>query len=172
MTRRGPEARAVLDAALAAHPDHGPSLRARGQVALTADPPDLPAAEGFLRRAAAAMPDDYQANWSLAEALRQQGKAAEAKAQLARAEEVRDRAERLGELRSRKLAERPLDPALHYEMGALLLKTHAEVAAQWLRSALALDPTHRPTHAALADYYDRAGDPPRAAEHRRAAAAP
>jgi tetratricopeptide (TPR) repeat protein len=169
MTRRGPEARAVLDAALAARPDHGPSLRARGQVALTADPPDLPAAEEFLRRAAAAMPDDYQANWSLAEALRQQGKAAEAKAQLARAEEVRDRAERLGELRSRRLAERPLDPALHYEMGALLLRTHPEVAAQWLRSALALDPAHRPSHAALADYYERTGDPARAAEHRRAA---
>ncbi len=172
MTRRGAEARALLDAALARHPDSGACLRARGQVALTGDPTDLPGAEGFLRRAVAAMPDDYQANWSLAEALRQQGKTAESKAQLARAEEIRDRAERLGELRSRRLAEQPLDATLHYEMGVLLLKSHPDVGMQWLLSALQLDPDHRPAHAALADYYDRTGDAPRAAEHHRAAGAP
>ncbi|MBN9524257.1 tetratricopeptide repeat protein [bacterium] len=171
MTRQGAEARALLDAALARHPDHGPCLRARGQVALTADPPDLEAAEGYLRRAAAALPDDYQTNWSLAEAMRQRGKADEAKAQLARAEGVRDRAERMAELRSRKLAEQPLDPALHYEMGTLLLRgPHADVGVQWLTSALALDPDHKPSHAALADHYARTGDPARAADHRRRAA--
>ena len=170
MMKRGDEARKLLDAALAGHPDHGPCLRARGQVALTSDPPDLPAAEAFLRRAVAALPDDYQTNWSFAEALRQQGKADEAKAQLAHAEELRDRLERLGELRSRKLAEQPLDPALHYEMGVLLIRgDHPEVGAQWLASALQLDPNHKLAHAALADYFDRKGDKARAAEHRRKA---
>jgi predicted Zn-dependent protease len=171
MTSQGAQARQLLDAALARHPDHGPCLRARGQVALTTDPPDLEGAEGYLRRAVAALPDDYQANWSFAEALRQRGRADEAKAQLARAEEVRDRVERVAELRSRKLAEQPLDPALHYEMGMLLLRgPHAAVGVQWLTSALALEPDHKPSHAALADYYARTGDPARAADHRRRAA--
>lgn len=172
MTQRRDEARRILDDALARHPESGPCLRARGQVALTGDPPDLAEAEGYLRRAVAALPDDYQANWSFAEALRQQGKAAEGKAQLARAEELRDRMERLGELQSRKLAELPLDPALHYEMGVLLLRGgHPDVGAQWLASALQLAPDHRPAHTALADYFDRKGDPARAAGHRARAAA-
>jgi len=170
MTKRGADARRLLDAALAAHPEHALCLRARGQVALTAEPPDLAAAEEFLRRAAAAAPDDYQAAWSHAEALRQRGRGPEAKAELTRAEGMRDRLERLGELRSRKLAEHPLDPALHYEMGALLLASNPDVAAQWLAGAVQLDPDHRPAHAALADYYARKGDAPRAAEHRRRAA--
>ena len=170
MTKRGDDARRLLDAALAAHPDHALCLRARGQVALTSEPPDLAGAEEFLRRAAAAAPDDYQSAWSYAEALRQRGKAPEAKTELARAEGVRDRLERLGELRSRKLAEHPLDPALHYEMGALLLAGNPDVAAQWLASAVQLDPHHRPAHAALADYYARKGDAARAALHRRRAA--
>ncbi|QDU19147.1 tetratricopeptide repeat protein [Urbifossiella limnaea] len=169
MTKRGADARRLLDAALAAHPDHALCLRARGQVALTGEPPDLAGAEEFLRRAAAAAPDDYQAAWSYSEALRQRGKTAEAKVELARAEGVRDRLERLGELRSRKLAEQPLDPALHYEMGVLLTASHPDVAAQWLASAVQLDPGHRPAHAALAELYARKGDAARAAEHRRAA---
>jgi len=44
------------------------------------------------------------------------------------------------------------------------------VAAQWLAGAVQLDPDHRPAQAALADYYARKGDAPRAAEHRRRAA--
>lgn len=170
MMKRGDDARQLLDAALAKHPDHGPCLRARGQVALTQSPPPFAEAEVFLQRAATAMPNDYQTHWSLAEALRQQGKTTEAKLQLARAEELRDRLERLGELRSRKLAEQPLDPALHYEMGVLLLRTgHLDVGERWLLSAVSLDPDHKPSHAALADLYDRKGDPSRAAEHRRKA---
>ena len=160
----------MLDAAIAKHPEHGPCLRARGQVALTQSPPQFTEAVEFLQRATAVIPNDYQSHWSLAEALRQQGKTAEARLQLARAEELRDRLERLGELRSRKLAEQPLDPALHYEMGILLVRTgHPDVGERWLQSALSLDPDHKPTHAALAELYERQGDASRAAEHRKKA---
>jgi Tfp pilus assembly protein PilF len=76
-------------------------------------------------------------------------------------------------LSSRKLSERPLDPALHYEMGVLLLRNgNAGAAKGWLLSALSLAPDYRPAHAALADVYRREGDETRAAEHRRRAAGP
>lgn len=149
MLGRGPEARALLERILSKHPDDGPSWRALGQVELVARKPE--AAESFLRRASALLPSDYQAQQLLFQALQQQGKVDEAKTQLKFAEEVRERTERVGELTSRKLAESPLDPALHYEMGKLLLQTGAkEVAEQWLLTALRLDPEHQPAREALA----------------------
>src|SRR5207253_931100 len=127
-------------------------------------------AEGWLRRAAEARPNDYQARALLVQALSQQNKAVEARTQQRKAEELKGRSERLGELTSRKLSEQPLDPALHYEMGVLLLRGgHPEVGEKWLLSALRLDPDYGPAHAALAVYYQRQGDSARAAEHRRRA---
>lgn len=164
---RPDDARRVVSAALAAHPGDAACLRTRGQLALTARPPDPAAAEPDLRRAVALAPDDYQGHNLLFQALQQQGKEAEAKEQLRVAEAVRDRAERIGELSSRKLAEFPLDPALHYEMGSLLLHSgQPDAAAEWLRNAVQLDPGHRPAHAALARYYAARGDRERADFHR------
>lgn len=168
---RRAEAARLLDVVLARYPDDGLSLRTRGQLALT-DPrnPDPATAEADLRRAAQLLPEDYQTQNLLFQALQQQGKVAEARAQLELAEAVRDRAERLGELTSRKLAEFPLDPALHYEMGKLLLDTgRTEVGLQWLNTALKLDPGHRPSHQALAEYFRSTGDGTRAEYHRRLA---
>jgi tetratricopeptide (TPR) repeat protein len=173
MLGREEQARQMLDAVLAQHPGHALALRTRGQFALTTD--HQPAqAEAWLRRAVKVAPNDYQAQFLLHQALQQQpdrpGKAAEADAQLKIAEEVKDRAERLGELSSRKLSERPLDPALHCEMGVLLLRSgHRKPGVSWLLSALRLDPDYQPAHAALAEYYARQGDKDRAAEHRRLA---
>jgi predicted Zn-dependent protease len=161
-------ARRTLDEVLEKHPEHGIGLRTRGQFALVAQQPAE--AEEWLRRAAKALPADYQTQWLLFQALQQLGKTDEAAAQLRTAEQVRDRVERLGELQSRKLAEQPLDPALHYEMGMLLMRTgHPATGEEWLLSALRLDPGYRPAHAALAEYYDRTGDTARAADHRRQA---
>lgn len=169
MLDRGALARRTLDGVLAEHPDHGLALRTRGQFALSAQQPAE--AEGWLRRAAAALPDDYQAQWLLFQALQQQGKTADAAAHLRTVEQVRDRAERLSELQSRKLAEQPLDPGLHYEMGVLLLRAgHPDLGERWLLGAVALDPAYRPAHAALADLYDRAGKKAEADDHRRRAA--
>ena len=69
-----------------------------------------------------------------------------------------------------ELAELPLDPALHYEMGVLLLRAgQPDEAAWWLKNALSLDSEYRPAHAALADLYERTGNAAAAAEHRRKA---
>jgi tetratricopeptide (TPR) repeat protein len=166
MLGRGDQARQLLDAVLAAHPDHGLALRTRAQFALADRQPEP--AERWLERATQVWPNDYQTRWLLVQALQQQHKDEQARAQLRLAEELKDRAERLGELRSRKLSEQPLDPALHYEMGLLLLRAgHDQAGEGWLQSALSLDADYRPAHAALADYYERHGDATRAAEHRR-----
>lgn len=170
MTGRGAEARRMADEALTRHPDHGLLLRTRGQFALADVPPAPADAERWLRRAVEVMSEDYQSLWLLHEALRQQGKDAEAKAVLQRAEEVKSRTEQLSELRSRKLADQPLDPGLRYEMGMLLLQSgQAEAGERWLQGALILDPLFKPAHAALAEFYEKQGDKARAAEHRRQA---
>jgi predicted Zn-dependent protease len=168
MLGRGEEAARIIDAALAKYPDDGPCLRTRGQLSLIGQRPAE--AETALRKAAALMHSDYQSQQLLFQALQQQGKADEAKAQLKIAEAVRDQSERIGELSSRKLAEFPLDPALHYEMGKLLIQTgRGEAGEWWLLNALQLDPNHKPSHLELANYYDRTGDKARAAEHRKLA---
>lgn len=168
---RRDEARALLDRMLAVYPDHPACLRTRGQIALT-DPADPHAAEAetWARRAAERLPEDYHTQWLYYESLRRQGKDAAARAQLRTAEAVKDRAERFSELSSRGLAEHPLDPALHYEMGVLLIETgHGEVGERWLLSALSLDPDHKPAHAALARYYEKMSKPSLAAEHGKRA---
>jgi predicted Zn-dependent protease len=168
MLGRGQDADRLIDAALETHPNDGPCLRTRGQLFLIERRPAE--GEAALRRAVAQMPADYQAQQLLFQSLQQQGKVEEAKAQLKVAEQVRNQAEHLGELSSRKLAEFPLDPALHYEMGKLLIETgRGEIGERWLITALELDSDYRPAHAELAAYYERIGDKVRAEEHRRKA---
>jgi tetratricopeptide (TPR) repeat protein len=166
MLDRREQARQTLDAVLEAHPDHKLALRTRGQFALADRQPDR--AEQYLLRAVAVWPDDYQTNWLLKQALQEQNKTEAAAARLQIAEEIRKRAERLGELRGRKLSEQPLDPALHYEMGLLLLRSNqSAIAENWFLSALSLDRDYAPAHAALAELYEKRGDHAKAAEHRR-----
>ena len=165
MLGRAPEARRLLDDVLASHPQHGLALRTRGQFALSDQRPDL--AESLLRQAVDAWPNDYQTHYFLTQALQQQSKLTEAREALKIAEAVKSRSERLGEMRSRTLSERPLDPALHYEMSVLLTRAgHPDAAVRWLQSALSLDPDYKPARAALADYYESIGDAARAAEYR------
>ena len=55
-----------------------------------------------------------------------------------------------------------------FEAGSILLRVgEEEEGLRWLRSALRVDPTHRPTHRALADYYQRKGDKEQAEKHRK-----
>jgi tetratricopeptide (TPR) repeat protein len=161
-------ARALLDAVLAEHPDHGLALRTRGQMMLSAG--NAAEAEKSLRRAVEVLPHDYHAHDALYRALLRQDRKSEASAQLRRAREVEARAIRLGEITTHDMPARPFDPALHCELGVLLIRMdQKEVGLSWLWSALRLDQGYRPAHAALADYYQSQGDADRAAEHRRQA---
>ena len=63
--------------------------------------------------------------------------------------------------------------AVRYELGRWYLRNgQAATGVGWLVMALRADPRHAPTHAALAGYFEGAGQPQRAALHRAAAAAP
>jgi tetratricopeptide (TPR) repeat protein len=161
-------ARQDLDTVLAGHPGYPPALRAQGEVELAAGRPER--AEPALRQAVAALPHDYQAQFFLWQSLRQQGRQEEARVQKKTVDELKDRTERLGELRLRGMAERPRDPALHYEMGTLLLNLgQAEDGEAALLRALSLAPDYAPAHAALAEFYRQRGDATRAAWHRQRA---
>jgi predicted Zn-dependent protease len=161
-------ARQLLDEVLAERPDYGPALRACGQMARQARQPEE--AEKWLRRAARVLPYDYQVQYALYQVLEEQGKNAEAGEQLARAQQVKDRRERLADVSHRKMSQRPYDPALHCELGTLLIELgHRELGARWLHSALQKDPNYQPAHAALAKYYQEEGDKEQAEHHRQLA---
>ena len=52
------------------------------------------------------------------------------------------------------MASRPDDPALHCELGELLLRSgHREEGLRWLHSALRQDPQFEPARKALAEFY-------------------
>jgi Tfp pilus assembly protein PilF len=79
------------------------------------------------------------------------------------------------ELRLRELlaqhAKEARNASLRYEIGTIYLRKQSDSdALHWFSAALQIDPNHRPTHAALADYYQRKGDAETSALHRRRAA--
>ncbi len=159
------DARMNIESVLAEHPDHGQALLLRGRIALAQREPA--AAEQWLRQAVHASPHEYLPSWLLVQALQEQAKDAEAKEQAARAEEIKDLEEHIADVSRRKMSVRPFDPALHCELGVLLLRQgHKEVGESWLQSALHLDPNYAPALAALADFYQQQGDDEKAAYYR------
>ena len=162
------EARRHLDALLAAHPDYGPGLTGRAQLALDAG--RLEEAEHWLRRAVKVDPADRQANFLLFRCLKLQGNKKAAERQRLKLRQIENRLERVIRISNGLMPLRPHDPALHCELGTLFLAMgHEEIGVRWLESALQLRPNYGPAHAALADYYRHHRDPRRAAEHRKLA---
>jgi tetratricopeptide (TPR) repeat protein len=161
------KARALLDELLEQHPDHPAGLLERGRLALHAG--ELAGAERWLRRAADAAPrHDYEAHRVLCRCLESAHKAEEARRCL---DQLREREAEV--LRVERLTLRanrqPRDVALRFEVATELMRLGREqdgVAALFF--VLDQDPRHGPAHAALADYFERTGQPGRAARHRRA----
>jgi tetratricopeptide (TPR) repeat protein len=161
------KARAALDAVLERDPEFGPALRVRGEVELAEAPAQ---AEAWLRKAVAAMPYDYSTHWVLLQTLLHQGKDADAKKQRAIVDELKERVERVSDLTTVKMPARPNDPALHCELGALLIGLgEKDSGRRWLMTALQHDPDYAPAHRVLADLYDREGDTELAGRHRQRA---
>src|SRR5262249_10885287 len=159
------QAQQILDEVLSEHPNHGLALRQRGQQALGAG--QLAEAERWLQQALHVLPYDYEANSSLLECLQQQGESAKAQAQQERVEQLKKHLQRVREISAEQLPARPHDPALHCELGKLLLDLgRKDIGLNWLRSALEQNPRYPPAHAALAEYFQRQGDPDKAAYHR------
>jgi predicted Zn-dependent protease len=160
------EARKLLDALLAEQPRYVGALSQRGRLALQEGKPAE--AEALLRKAALE-PNDWQVLYGLVQCLRLQGKEKEAKELGLHLKRVREDRSRLGEVME-AVQKDPQDPAPRLEAGNILLRLgKASEGLHRLRTALLEDPHHRPTHQALADYYERAGNRELAARHRRLA---
>jgi len=170
------EARQLLEQVLANDPGSPPAPRltvfaeALGELGkLELQTGRLVAAENWLRRAAARTPFDRDTLYNLYQCLLQRGKKAEASSYLEKAEKVAADRQRLAEL-TRAIAANPKDPALRHEAGLICLRNGQEQdGVRWLRSALGEDPMHRPTHRALAEYFQTVGQAQRAAYHRHLA---
>jgi Tfp pilus assembly protein PilF len=64
----------------------------------------------------------------------------------------------------------PSDNAVRWDLSELARRNgQSEEAYAWLLEILRFDPNHAAAHAALAEYFDRAGQPRRADLHRTAA---
>jgi predicted Zn-dependent protease len=164
---RPSEALPFLDALLRDHPDLADGWAERGRA--HADQGDHAEAVRCLRKALALQPGSYAIAYSLFTALREQGNDREANAILAGVEQAKSDALRLQELTLQQ-ASQPRNASLRYEMAMIYLRKKADKEAlQWFAVALSLDPNHRPTHQALADYYMKQGNTQAAAYHRERA---
>jgi tetratricopeptide (TPR) repeat protein len=160
---RTDEAAAILDRVLA-RSESGKALHYRGRLEVNRGRPE--AGLPFLRRAAELEPWDVELLYNLYVCTQQAGTPEEVR----RAEERWRRCDadlkRAGEL-AKAINASPYDPELRREIGELFLRnSRTEDGVRWLESALRVRPDHAPTHRLLADYYDRAGQPGRAARHR------
>jgi tetratricopeptide (TPR) repeat protein len=163
------EARRLLDELLERQPNHAAALLERGRLALHAG--ELTAAEEWLWRAAAlAPPGDFEAPRALAGCLEAVHKEEEAR----RCQEYLRQRELEALHTDRQILQADRDPRnvdLRYKIALDLMRLGREpdgVAALFL--VLEQEPQHGPAHAALAEYFERTGQPDRAARHRRAGA--
>jgi Tfp pilus assembly protein PilF len=164
---RPEEARPLLDAVLAEHPDDWAALSERARLAQETGTAEE--AEPYLRRAAALKPNEPDTLHRLHACLVHAGKRHEAEEVRARLERVKADLARVAEL-GRQAAARPGDPDPRCEVGKILMRNGMEAEGlAWLATALRRDPLHAPTHLALADYYERTGQSARAVEHRELA---
>src|SRR5262249_3739502 len=138
-------------------------LYLRAQLARAAGAPAE--ALGWLQRADQLSPHQTDVIALLALTCRQLDRADEARRYEQELDELRSGLDQLDRLR-RQIRAEPDSPALRYEAGALCLRVgRDEEAGHWFLSVLQLDPDHRPTHRALAEHFEKLGDP-RAAYHR------
>jgi tetratricopeptide (TPR) repeat protein len=161
------EARRLLEEARPEMPDDTPLLIHLAKL----DLPNRPArAERLLRRVLELDPTETDARFTLATALRLQGRLDESAAELARHKEYKALMTRINQLlqdegRSKGTSR---DPAPPTEIGELLLRIGRDrLALYWLDQALERQPRYAPAHRLLAEYYEKKGDRDKAASHRR-----
>ena len=117
------EAERILDGVLARHPQHGPALFERAQLALREGQVEM--AEHWLREAVVREPGDYRTRYVFFQCLQHNGKAAEAAEEQRRLDQVHADMERIQEIAGRKMQEEPHNAALHCEVGLIALRAGA-----------------------------------------------
>ena len=155
----------LLDALLAANPDHLDALLDGGRLALCRG--QLPEAEKSLSRATALAPWQREAHRLLHGCLQALGKTSEAEKCQNHLRELEASDRQAGRL-SLRYRNAPRDASVRFELATWALQNGREQEGRrWLFAALLVDPKHGAAHAALADYFERVGQPKRGAEHRR-----
>ncbi len=158
------EAREPLDAALKEDPKYVRALVERARVAFQLG--QAIEAEDLLRQAIKEAGYDREAHVMLYRYLAAQNKKQAAQECLARLDQIDRETLRSLDLMMR-IMEVPNDPAPRYEMGVLMLRQgRDEQGIGWLHSALLQNQLHGPSHAALAEYFERTGRKDLAEEHR------
>jgi predicted Zn-dependent protease len=151
------EAERLRETLLAQYPRFGPALGDRGRQALQQG--RLQEAETWLRQALAAEPHDLSVRYQLVQCLFQRGQKAAAQAELQRLKKQEADLQRLEQLVNHELRQRPEDPALHLELGRLLLEGgQAEAGVYWLQRVLQANPRQAEARRLLADYYRQGRD--------------
>jgi predicted Zn-dependent protease len=166
----GVEAARILDDLLTRFPNDSPVLIERARLALQLGEPAR--AEGWLRKAAELAPWEYEVQYALLQSLRQQGKLTEADQVEKTVRRLEETSHRLHEL-NEKLKKEPYNLANHCAIARVLLEVgnHKE-AVRWLQTALKID-SHQPlANQLLADYFEKTGEPRKAARYREAALKP
>jgi Flp pilus assembly protein TadD len=164
---RTEQARPIIQRLRQQYPDNSEVLLLCGQSALDEHHPA--GAEPILRRAAALAPNDQEVQYQLAVCLGQLGRAEEARRHVERARQIEADLLRL-EKAFAATVRTPTDPAPRIEAGRICLRNgQPGEALRWLNGALAVDPGHKPTHAALAEYFASVGDAEQAEHHRHLA---
>jgi Tfp pilus assembly protein PilF len=159
-----PEAEKILDDLLARRPDYPEALAARGKLALQSG--DLARAEDLLRRAVQLDPGNYSTHYQLYLCLERCNKEDETRLELSRLDQLEDDLKNIKEILDLRMDRAPNDPALRYQAGMIALRSGAvEEGVRWMESALEADPDYAPAHKVLAVYYQRVGNPSRAAKH-------
>jgi tetratricopeptide (TPR) repeat protein len=161
------EGRRLLELLVEQHPDDAAALLELGRVALHAG--QLALAEKWLRQAAAvAPPYDGEAHRVLSQCLEAAHKTEDAHRCL---DELHQREAKVLDVERLTLRanREPGNVALRYEVAMKRMRLGREQdAVAALFFVLDQDPRHGPAHQALADYFERTGQPGRAARHRRA----
>jgi tetratricopeptide (TPR) repeat protein len=164
---RTEEARRLLDDWLFRHPEDAMVLTERGKLALEEDA--IEKAVTLLRQAVKLAPYLVEANYTLGLCLTRQGRTAEAEECQVRIRRSKEDQEQLAVL-TRRLQEAPADADLRCQIAQLFLRLgQEEEGIRWLLTNIQSNPNHRPSHLALADYYEKNRQADRAAMHRRLA---
>jgi tetratricopeptide (TPR) repeat protein len=158
------EARTVLTETLRRDPHHFEVARSLAELELSQGNCD--AALAMLTPLAKSWPHDKQLCTLMARALQESGQVDSAQPFWDEAERATAALEQVDGLMD-KIKRDGNDLAARYELGTLLLERRSrEEGAGWLQSILMYEPDHRAAHAALADYFERAGEPKLARMHR------
>ncbi len=148
MLGREKQARTLIARQLARFPSDAKLISTLGQIDLLSGRNEEAAT--LFRQALALRPADYQSIYSLSQALGRLGQREESQKWAKEAEKIKIKLERLNEITSKEIAQKPLDPALHEELGLLYEATGQSLSARaWLESATRIDPRRDSAREAL-----------------------